>query len=305
MRMVTLATAIVKNGHNAEILMHECPAFARQILKNSRILLRRRSQPQDSQIIDQEVPVKTFQMIIFDGYDFEYAPLLRLCERGEKVVVWDDNGENAGLPCHIIFNQNIHANPNFYAKNDFLPRLALGTRYALIREGILRGRERSFVQRESILVSTGGTDVFGLSSKIIELLDSITERPSLQAKGFTKTPSEALRHMEDSISESLGAVIACGTTTWEMMAAGVPFVGIVTVENQERIGESLNESRLARVVDYRKEGFLDDLTFQLGHLMEIASSQSLWERESAEIQKIVDGNGAIRAIQLAQEIFNL
>lgn len=304
MRMVTLATAIVKNGHNAEILMHECPAFAEQILKKSRISLRRRSQPQCSQVIDQDVPEKIHQMIVFDGYDFAYEPLLRLCERGENVAVWDDNGENAELPCHIIFNQNLHADPSIYSKNRFAPSLALGIQYALIREGVLRGRERSFGERDSILVSTGGTDSLALSPKIAGLIGSITTSPVLRAKGFSESPLEALRHMENSLRRSLAAVIACGTTTWEIMAAGVPFVGVVTVNNQMRIGQSLSSSNLAAVVDFRSEDFLSKLTSEIGQLIEITSSQNLWERESTKIQSLIDGNGAIRALDLAQDLFH-
>ena len=305
MRMVTLATAIMKNGHNAEILMHECPPFAYQILKQSRITLRQRSKPQSSDLLDEDVPVKVYEMIVFDGYDFQYAPLLRLYERGEKVVVWDDNGENSDLPCHIIYNQNMHADPSDYSGNHFAPKLALGTRYALIREGILGGRERSYNQRNSILVSVGGTDSLGLSSKIMELVGSVTTCPVLLARGFAKSPLEAMRHMEDSVKSSMGAVIACGTTTWEMMAAGVPFVGVVTVDNQERIGQSLTLNNLASVVDYRSKEFLRNLRYEISRLTEITSSQNSWERASAEIQRVVDGNGAIRTLELAREFLNL
>ena len=305
MRMVTLATAIMKNGHYAEILMHECPPFAYQILKQSRITLRQRSKPQSSYLLDEDVPVKVYEMIVFDGYDFQYAPLLRLYERGEKVVVWDDNGENSDLPCHIIYNQNMHAEPSDYSGNRFAPKLALGTQYALIREGILRGRERSYKQRDSILVSAGGTDSLGLSPRIAKTIGSITSRPVLRAEGFSESPLEALRHMEKSISNSLGGVIACGTTTGEMMAAGVPFVGIVTVDNQMKIGQSLSGSKLASVVDSRSGDFLGNLSSEISRLIEITSSQNSWERESAEIQRVVDGNGAMRTLQLAQELLNL
>jgi spore coat polysaccharide biosynthesis predicted glycosyltransferase SpsG len=91
-------------------------------------------------------------------------------------------------------------------------------------------------------------------------------------------------------------VVACGTTTWEAVCLKLPFVGIVTADNQVGIGESLVKHGIAQTVDCRSH---IDIAKILDEIQLLLTRDSFDSKESA---LLIDGGGALRS---AEQIYSL
>jgi UDP-2,4-diacetamido-2,4,6-trideoxy-beta-L-altropyranose hydrolase len=207
---------------------------------------------------------------VFDGYGFDADDHAAARRAGARVLVVDDYGHLPWYGADIILNQNISADAVQYAASPDCVVLR-GLRYVLLRHEFearggresRRGKARAGRSLPEVLVSMGGGDSGNATLAILqalpgELLRRIRlhvlvgphnpHRDSLlhwgQASGAQAVIHSAVRDMPTLLASMDMAVTAAGSTCWELMCMGLPFVTVVLAENQQAIAEHLDAQGL-------------------------------------------------------------
>jgi UDP-2,4-diacetamido-2,4,6-trideoxy-beta-L-altropyranose hydrolase len=193
--------------------------------------------------------------IVLDGYHFDsdYQRVLKQSE--QRLLVMDDLG---ALPCYcadIVVNQDPIADERMYLHRASETQLLLGTEYTFLRREFL---QRSRTRRESVpvarklLVTLGGSDPDNVTEKVIRCLDdagidgleaTVLVGPSnphgtrleLAARSC-RTRVRLLRdpgNIPELMAECDFAVVAGGSTLWELAYFYVPSLVLVLAENQD------------------------------------------------------------------------
>lgn len=257
---------------------------------------------------------------VFDGYGFDADDHAAARRAGARVLVVDDYGH---LPCYdadIILNQNISADAVQYAASPDCVLLR-GLKYVLLRQEFeARGghpaaceRARAALSPSEVLVSMGGADPGNATLAIVqalpgELLRRIRlhllvgphnpHRDSLlhwvQASGAQALIHSAVRDMPALLAGMDMAVTAAGSTCWELMCMGLPFVTVVLAENQQAIAERLDAQGVARSGG-ALEGTAPEGAARAAALLRDLLDDPASARSRAETAtRLVDGQGALR-----------
>jgi UDP-2,4-diacetamido-2,4,6-trideoxy-beta-L-altropyranose hydrolase len=186
-----------------------------------------------------DVPSNAFVMV--DGYEIP-APA------GAYGVI-DDNHEAPVADAALVVNQNLHATEAMYADVPSSTRLLLGPQYALLREELLPCRATQPVRADAnrVVVAMGGSDPRGLTEPIVRALG---EDPHLELRVAIGAANPRRTALETCVAQLGGrgaldtgdlvdsfrwadlAVIAAGTTLWEVAYIGLPAVAVVVADNQ-------------------------------------------------------------------------
>ena len=291
MRMITLGASLIELGADATMAAHDLPESLRDLAARRGLRLVTRRSEQSDPSLAGEIQTREHSAIVIDGYDVDPRAFDELTARGERVVVIDDNGDHAGVPCSMIVNPNLHASPKMYADNRLDPVLLLGTTYALIRPEIRVAHVPPIRERSGVLLSLGGTDVLGRRAEIEQHLRRHRPWAVTTAMGLIGTATTSADEMARALASSRVGLIAVGTTTWEALCLGLPIVGLVVADNQVRVAQSLQAVGLATSFDLRVESDLSSLTAALSTLHD---SPDMLEERSVRGRSLVDGFGADR-----------
>lgn len=300
MRMITLGVALAREGLKPTLFSREItPALIHVAADQSIPVLRRLSKQQDPDLAD-EINEKHALAVVFDGYQFNNAVPDDRMLSSTIVAMLDDNGENSNRPCHLMINQNLHAAPRDYLHNDSVVRLLLGPKYALIRDGLLTKEIPNYLERGGVLVSLGGTDLLGLQPVIVRHLreSGLAVR---ETGGLINPAAQSPNEMKSLMTAARVGVISLGTTTWETFYLGLPIVGLVVADNQLRISQSLQESRLSSNFDVRENLDLHTIESEVRFLHE---SGTVWNSRSERMRILVDGSGARRVAAHLVQLIN-
>lgn len=252
--------------------------------------------------------------LIIDGYHLSPEYQLVLHSEGYCILVIDDMAEHSVHYCDILLNQNIHSQILSYncCSNT---RYLLGPRYALLR--------REFVIRENgaraipeiarrILVTFGGADSNNVTLKTVRALDRL-QNPDLEIRiviGPANPNMERIRQeaaqlrlsvqtmaavtdMPDLMAWADLAITAGGITCWELAIMGVPYVVLITAENQEGIAHGLEKAGAAMNC-----GWFHTLTIQRfsDYLAKMISDRHTRLDFIEKGRCLVDGLGAKRVV---------
>ena len=245
--------------------------------------------------------------------DFEFLRQ-RIEARKSKalLLVVDDLKKRRLSAADFVLNQEIGLRRAAYqCRQDKL----LGERFALLRSGLAQSKHFDWAASSSaipVLVMIGGTDAFCLTPRVLEGLSCFG--------GVEFSPIVILRedHPDnDLISEQLSrfgssmrlsglssselagwcvccsfAVIACGTSTYEMAALGKPFIGLQVVDNQRTMGEAIAEHWKQPIIDC-----------ELGKWDEERFSYALRKltRSNAALETTLDLEGANRVLDAVEK----
>ena len=261
--------------------------------------------------------------VVVDGYQFSEIFLGRLRAAGCRVLAVDDPG---GLnSSDVVLNQNMYASVSDYPNLPTNTALLAGSRFALLRREFRQHREQSLRIRRStdrILVSCGGSDPTNATEKILNSLSHATDRFSevVAVVGGGSDRADQIRAVADSLPYDIRvehnctnmaelmswadvAVVAAGSTCWELACMGVPIIAVITADNQIKVAEVIESNGLGW-----NHGWSHDLTEEeLPSLLhQLHSDAEQLSRVSRTCQSAVDGNGAVRvARMLADPILNL
>ena len=297
MRQITLGVALKSLGLNPVLFCFSIPDGLVARAHEFGITVRKRSQHRDSSELSQEILSTDCAIAVFDGYNFAQNAITDVFNHDIYVVLVDDNGDLANFPCHIILNQNLHADAAMYANNKSSPILLLGLSWVLIRpEVVAQINSATTFEKSGILLSIGGMDHLGITRALSEALKQATTEEVIATTGLGVSSTLSPLDMAIAMARVKIGVVACGTTTWEAVSLGLPFVGIVTADNQVGIGESLVKQGIAQTVDCRSH---IDIKKILDEIQQLLTRDIVNSKKSA---LLIDGGGTLRS---AEQIYSL
>lgn len=254
MRSITLGLALQKIGFAVNLVCSEIPALLQERSQSFGIgVIRRISRPESQELGAELNRIAGINdIVIFDGYKFLQSAITEVYHSKKVVVIIDDNGELGTFPCHVILNQNLHSNETMYSQNSSTPILLLGLSFALIRPEIAAFKNSILVTpRKGILLSIGGTDHLGIAPLLYGALQEAIDEDVLITGGFFGKSNLTPESMASAMAHSKLGIIACGTTTWEAICLGLPFIGLIAADNQLKSATELRKHGLTDIFDIR------------------------------------------------------
>lgn len=291
MRQITLAVSLLAQGLSPVLYCYEISDYLIIRAESFGIPVVKRTEPAGSAKLGSEISSLVSDAVVFDGYEFDLETIADVYNSGKRIILIDDNGELSGFPCHLIINQNLHANTEMYAKNTTRPELLLGLQWTMIRPEVTKASKKSLrthFRREGLLISMGGTDHLGLTPLLVQGLRTITDEQFVTTSGVLNPNGFSPDEMAQTMATSRLGVLACGTTTWEAICLQLPFIGIITAKNQEMVGASLVAYEIAPVFDCRKEIELAEILLSTRYLL------SQGHKPQSKKFPSIDGLGAQR-----------
>ncbi len=319
MRCLALAQTWQDEGGSCVFAMAEAtPAMERRLRSEkcevSTVIATPASQQDAVQVV--ELAAKhSGRWIVVDGYQFDVAYQRTLKAAGLQVLIVDDGGRCGSYCADLVLDQGPDADEGPYRRRETYTRLLLGTRYVMLRREFIAWREWKreippVAQR--LLVTIGGSDPEGLTSRIIEALrepatpglattvvvgGSNPRRAELE-RANSKTPSSIQlvsdpANMPELMAQSDLAVICAGGTLWELLYMGCASLIYVRDEGQRQTIARLQDAGAVHNLGAVWEFEESRLRAAIGELA--ASSQR--REEMAEIGRpIVDGEGPRRVL---------
>lgn len=117
-------------------------------------------------------------LFIFDSYlgDNEYLKKIKV---KSKLMLIDDNNDiyDSSIP-DIIYNGNIHAESLDYPNVEGQLKL-LGSKYLIMKEEYWEEKQDKDMHKEGILVTTGGTDEYEITVKIMDTIKEFDIRTKI------------------------------------------------------------------------------------------------------------------------------
>lgn len=252
--------------------------------------------------------------VILDGYHFssKYQKIIK--DSDIKILMLDDNCEQDHYYADYILNQNIHAVESLYPpkKRETYTKLLLGTKYCLLRREFLEYKDfkREIPQKaKNILVTMGGSDSNNVTCKVIEAFKQINDselnikvvlggnnphyEKVKQAVDLLPSKTEIIvnaHNMPELMMWADLAISAAGSTVWEMCFLKLPFIAIVTADNQCGIAEYIKSNvSTEKVCNSIKTNFRQKLCKFIN---------SPPEYQNITLSDIVDGKGANKILKI-------
>jgi len=252
MRCLALAEAWIELGGRVVFACAELPTAieARIAHLGARVVSVRSSETAAALAV--EVGAK---YAVVDGYHLAGEYQQDLAATGARVLVIDERGESATDAADVILNPNASARPDLYA--GLHGELLLGHTYTLIRRefrAVARSRTLPEVAR-NVLVSFGVVDRRGLAAMALDALagidglhvrliagESNPNAANLTVPADVRSTIEITPWFQDIANQMRWAelaIVAAGSTCWELAACGVPMIAVPVVDSQIAVSEAL------------------------------------------------------------------
>jgi len=179
---------------------------------------------------------------------------------GVKILSFDDTYERHC--CDILLNQSIHAQKEKYKKLvSQSTKLLCGKEYIMIRDSFYAVKyDDSLVEEGYILVSLGGGQIENIVEMIVEYCVDVGSNynivlvsPQLDNLA-TKTMNLIYEHniktikytneMPSIIKKASLVICSLGMITYEVMFLNKKFIGVQTMDNQQKIADYLQKLKI-------------------------------------------------------------
>ena len=234
---------------------------------------------------------------------------------GLPLMVIDDDGRFSEYCADLVLNQNLAATEQLYRNRAPSTRLLLGTEYALLRpEFLAQSRERQTSSRaRRILVTMGGSDADNVTGQVVQALASCdgdfqativigSGNPHAEELiGAVQKLSSRIQVATDppNMASLMAAcdftVSAAGSTCWELAYMGMPMIVVVLSRDQQGIARSLDERGVAINLGWHANLSSPSI---ISAINTIAADAAMRSSMSAAGQKLVDGRGAERVVEV-------
>lgn len=257
------------------------------------------------------------EWLVVDHYGIDARWERALRTQARRILVIDDLADRPH-DADVLLDQNPGRKGGDYA--GLVPagcRLLLGPRYALLRPGFAAQRRDSLARRaegrcDSIVVCMGSMDTENATAQVLDALAAsgassrakVTVVLGAQAPWLEAVRAQARRmgpscevlvdvpDMAALLAGSDLAIGAMGTSALERCALGVPTLGIVLAENQQRGAEALSR---AGAVSLLPAG--EDIRTSLRHVLSQHPGREALLRMSAAAASVCDGLGVPRTVE--------
>ncbi len=219
---------------------------------------------------------KSIACIFFDHYFLDFSEHGKYRKFSNFLCGIDDLA-NRSLDWNLLFDINFGRSREDYA--DLIAKTTkchFGENFQIIHSDFFKFSKKnrdSFFNNtiENIFISFGGTDPLGLTAPIVTLIAQKfpklkiqtiigTASPNfLQVKFLAKKFGERVQLFPDAnnvpqlMSQADLGIGAGGTMTWERNIIGLPTIMLIIANNQIQVGEFMEKSQAAIVLDARKE----------------------------------------------------
>lgn len=306
MRCLALAEAWLEHGGRVTFAMHQVPESVRLRIERAGASVVPVETAEDTALLARKLNAR---FAVVDGYHLGAATQEALAAAGARLLVVDDAGETATRSAALVLNQNAGATPALYAALGSGPQLLLGPTFVLLRREFRDAPAERFVPEfaRRVLVTFGGADTANLAPRAIEALAPLDGLDVLVVAGNANARASELRapagarakvRIEaavDDFAEAMRsadlAVIAAGSTTWELASSGTPMIAIVTAENQRGVAVAIDELGLGEVVGDAENVSASAIREAVVRLAADAGARRGMARRGREL---IDGCGAQR-----------
>jgi len=252
--------------------------------------------------------IKTIEpeVVVFDSYLADLSYIEELA-REQFLVHFDDNNDvYPEVIADILINGNIHAKDLHYIRKKNGTRFLLGPKY-LVMKSEYWNLESSDLSERSLLITTGGADLFDLMPRFLEAFGKLSlKKRVIVGPGFSESQIRKLGMLSDSledcelihrpsslkehIAQASIVVSASGSTTYEILTMKRLPVIFTLADNQRLIAEKLESFGITNLGWYENIDFekLPELILQ-----EISIKDSKEKRLSPLFTQF-DGRGALR-----------
>lgn len=241
---------------------------------------------------------------VIDGYHLGEADQQALKQAGMRLLVVDDRGQTATAAVDLVLDQNATARPEMYAQLG--AKLLLGLQYVLLRREFRTGGRHAVAETaRHVLVTFGGADTLNLTPVAIEALAPLDVEVLVIAgaanphAGALVAPAGARASIQivpavDDMAARMGwadlAIVAAGSTCWELAASGVPMIAIPVADNQLAVSEALGPLGIGVPLSCDAA---DASTLRAA--VKALAGDAIWRASMARIgRELIDGRGALR-----------
>lgn len=242
--------------------------------------------------------------IITDSYDVdeEYFDLLK--ENFKFSGYFDDDYLCDYYNVDFIINQNIYGESSKYNLNKNTKEM-IGSNYVILRDEFRNHKvlKNVNIDIKNIMITLGGSDEENNTEKIIkQFLNTNFILHVVIGSGFNNV--EVLKKYEGSnvklyVNAQMKKIMnmcdicisACGSTIYELMSLGVPFIGVKVADNQRYLYKYIKEYSLGEVSDIENVNKkVEKLTYKKRVLL------------SKSLPEIIDGDGIKRIANIINDL---
>lgn len=251
--------------------------------------------------------LKNPDLLIIDSYLCSLNLYNKLASISRTIAYIDDD-IRVDYPKGYVLNGIMNAEKMNYPKNKDIVYL-LGHEYAFLRQEFWEVPEK-IINREikSVLITLGGNDKNGLSYRILKsLTDEYPLIEKLVILKSWKTPylnyfkqnstllfNLSALEMRSLMTSTDIAITASGQTTYELCRIGMPFIAIITVENQTFSINSFYEHGLVSEPIYHDD---PNMNIKIIDQFKQLSDYYLRIKIHKKMKKIISGMGSLNVVE--------
>ncbi len=269
----------------------------------------------DSELAQLEklISEKEIDSLLVDSYQVTDTYLRRLNELTDVFYLDDINA--FPYPVHAVINYANHADDSTYPVRYPGTRFYLGCGYAPLREAFKDPHPKKINRLvKNILIMSGGSDPYGILDGILGCLQTDKyetinvvcgsyndDRDSLKAK-YADIPSVHILSRVDRIwrfyEQADVAISAGGSTLYELASMGVPTITYSMADNQIPNVRAFDLDGMMPCAGDIRGG---NVPARVRKLLDDMDDAAVRTESSRRLQRLVDGNGADRLVDVLCE----
>ncbi|PCJ61783.1 MAG: UDP-2,4-diacetamido-2,4,6-trideoxy-beta-L-altropyranose hydrolase [Planctomycetota bacterium] len=281
MRCLALGQILSENGFSIHFVTFEETGLLINRLEASGFEVHLVNPMNELDVIKKIKEKESISWMALDGYQFNHEFHKAIKELNLKILLFDDNKEHEAYFVDAIINQNSHATTEMYVDCDKSINLFLGAPFVLLRNEFRQNEEVDLPLNDSIkriLITLGSGDPNNVTLQILKYLvenkindESVCEvvigpnNPNFDSiKNYIsdKNNFKLLLDVGDMCSlmkKNDICICASGSTVWELCSLGVPFINVVTFDNQINVNKYLSEMNVSIGLESRDDTFGENL----------------------------------------------
>ncbi|MGL6446458.1 hypothetical protein ACSZNO_07730 [Aeromonas veronii] len=193
---------------------------------------------------------------IIDSYTASVTQLKKLSSFF-KITAYVDDTFRVKYPKGLV----IHPTPNVTKITNHPSRWLIGTSWQPIRPDFIDIRKRNKAPKKTInniLVMMGGTDILGITNRIVNITKDIYPTATIHIITNIQTACSSnciyysnlsAKQVAELMYQSDISICAAGQTIFELIASLLPSIIIKTAENQSSQLESISSHNLFEIID--------------------------------------------------------
>ncbi len=312
MRCLALSEELIKRKHQVYIFSKIQNQELIKKIKDNNIVIKQINKDLSidedlKQLIDY-IKKEEIDWVITDHYNINENYIKTIKENNFKVLSVDDTAK-MHYYSDVVLNQNIGSEKLSYSSEKYT-KLLLGSKYVMLRDEIIKEKNKEFNTAHNVLITFGGTDNNNFTLKILKILNSrFNELKYLVITGplnpfYKEIEKYSNNHQNVSVFKSPEnmaeiylksdiAISAGGSSCYELAYNGIPNLIITIAKNQEGIAEDLEKNNISINLGTMEK---IDEKILLDNVKRLLSDDQLRKQMSENGKQLVDGKGKGRIV---------